>query len=313
LIAKEPVQVHSQVSPGPGVAGAALTEESGAKIDGFTAAVRIGMIALLAAGVGALGLMQSNVLPDLGAAKILRSITGKRGPDLAGLPLLEGDVALSSESVVINGADVDAVRCTSLLPPRALVAAYAELLKDKGFTADGASLRSGAVGGTGSPVPFDGQGSSMLGLRDRNGGFVGIVAFANTVRGGSDYFLVRDAPKEPARDDGSGVPGREPPDVPAPANSTREYCIEKRGEPPSFMVLYRTESTPAIASARMTVQMEEAGWTEPAAAKEALAGAGDSHPRMFLKDSAQVLLSIAPADQGTGAWITVVYRRNLRN
>ncbi|MHC4601182.1 MAG: hypothetical protein ACYS47_19485, partial [Planctomycetota bacterium] len=172
---------------GPGTPGGegnpveANPEGSGIPVDRPAAALRIGLIALVALAALALSLHEARTIPSLPFPRIF-----SRTPDFLEalpetFPVLEDDVALAAEPVFINGREVTSVRLASPLDPVSLTAEYARRLKPLGY----ACVPGGAAPGRSGAefVRFKGTGQAMLGFRDPEGFPMGIVAFENAKTG----------------------------------------------------------------------------------------------------------------------------------
>lgn len=284
-------------------------QSSGAPLDGLTAAFRILLIALLVAGGAAFGMWQGKQLP--GMSVLTDVFRGSKPPAdalLGDFPLLDTDVALSSEPVVLNGREVSSVRCTSPFSPKNLMSVYAQRLRDHGYELESPGR------GADRTVRFVGEGQAMMGLRDPEGGFLGIVAFSNTIRGGCDYYVIREGVSSADERPGGGdVSGADPPGVPAPPGSTREYSVQRKGRHPSFLNLYRADASPNMVAELMRARMEEQGWTEPGQTRDAMAMMGDGRHLMFRRGDEQVLVAVTDPPDGTrGSWVTLIYKKRVQ-
>lgn len=283
-------------------------QSSGMRVEGLPALVRMGLIALVAFAALAFGLRQGRRMPGLPAWPAAPS---PREPDLSALPgdfpLLAGDVALASEPVTINGRRVDAVRFASARPPAAVVEALALRLEPLGY-----AVVSGAKGSeaAGRFVRLGGPGQAMLAFRDREGRFMGVVAFANPTSGGSDYFVTRDLEAADDTVPGAEVEGEEPDPSMRPVASRREYWIE-RGDPRSILALYWCDARPEMVAEIYRARLPGDGWAEPAGSPEAFAGAPEGTHLMFHKGRDRCLVHVSD-EEGAGCWVTLVYREGRR-
>jgi len=213
-----------------------------------------------------------------------------------------------TESVVINGLEAASVRFASSRSPGAVVADYAALLEEEGYAVlppvgHGHHEKGGFVG-------FASEDQAMLGFRDPEGRFMGVVAFANPVTGGSDYFVTRDGNEpEIGRRPGNDVPGKVPGDIEPPTASVREYCVERGGDHPSILALYWCDTSPAMVARRYRAAMAERGWEEPPGAETAFRGVPGGEHLLFRRGSESCLANVAEADGDAEAWLTLVYRK----
>ncbi|MHC4777487.1 MAG: hypothetical protein ACYTFG_02795, partial [Planctomycetota bacterium] len=207
---------------GTKVLGTGASESSGVALDRPTMALRLGLIALVALAALALGLYEAPNMRTFSPVKRLFEGT----PDfLATLPddfpVLEGDVALASDPILINGNEVTSVRLASERDPSSLVMEYARLLKPLGYTcAPGSGFDDRPGKGL---VRFAGPGQAMLGFRDPLGHPMGIVAFENSQTGGSDYFITREHTLDWGDTPDGKASGEDPPNLYLPPDATREY------------------------------------------------------------------------------------------
>jgi len=150
----------------------------------------------------------------------------------------------------------------------------------------------------------------MLGFKAPDGGFVGILAFANAETGGSDFFVVREGPGKPGEGEETEAPGNDPPGVAPPPASVREFCVERKGARPSFLVLYRSQAPRETVARMVRMRMSASGWTEPEGAAEAFEGASGGNHLLFRRGAEQCLMSLAPnGEDERECWVTVMYRK----
>lgn len=283
----------------------ALDESSGAPVEGWRAALRIGLILAVALLVAWLGLWSARALPGLPPVRWTPPPDPFQAPDMPEeFPVLEGDAPLSSEKVVINGQTFDSYRFVSPLAPHRLVAAYARRLRAAGY-----DLLPGAPDG--GFVGFAAEGQAMLGVRDPEGRFVGLVAFADDDAGGCEYLVTRDPGEPDARTGVEGeVAGNEPPGVPRPPASVREYCLERNAPGRSVLSLYWSDAARGTITALYRREMAKAGWEEPASAREVLVERPEETQVLFRRGGEQCMVQICPeSPERPGCWVTLMYRR----
>jgi hypothetical protein len=106
--------------------------------------------------------------------------------------------------------------------------------------------------------------------------------------------------------------GEDPPGVYLPADAEREYCIEKKGAFPSWLVLYRSWTAPAMVAHQYRARMPDQGWREPQGAAEAFPRSPGGAQLLFHRGPERAMVHVVEAEDGEGSWITVAIRRGRR-
>jgi len=254
---------------------------------------RAALIAVLSAGILALGYSRGRAWLGSGASVASGPARVLAPPPLAALP---GSALVRSHRCTFNGQRATFAQFRSRFPARRVV----EQFQDRyGAPTDAAPPTRGTM------MTLAARGYAAAGAVDDEGYTIGLVAFEDPRTGGSVYFVGRSKPSDPQGWRYGDVPGDEVPGVPRPPRARRVFCIDGLGGIPSRLLVYEGSGSPDEAAQVFADEMPKAGWTRNSDVENVVQRHLEGKFLSFIKGTRRTMVYIE-RDKGTNKVRTAV-------